>query len=111
MKTQTVQIEVVMQVELPRETCIDELNLGLANARIMRKWEHIEGAKVSTWWIEKVQACNSTYITCHRCNKVQLVCRDAVILDDKPLCLICSAEFNHGQPPELAHMKEATPLP
>lgn len=114
MKTEnkkTVHVTVVLEIELPATTDTKSLNLGLAGAVIMSRWEHIADAKLHTWWIEEIAACNNQYINCHRCNKVELVYRDAVILDGKPLCLICSAEFKHGNPPELAHRAEQPAQP
>lgn len=102
MKKRTANLHIVMQVELPSETCLDELNVGLANVPIMRRWNKLEEAKVSSWWIERVEACNTRYVTCPHCKKIEMMGSDAVILDGKPLCILCSAQFEHGDIPHPA---------
>lgn len=98
-ETKTVHINATLEVTLPFGANINDINLGLDGSVIMNHWEIIVDAKIHTWWVDRVTACNSIYVTCPQCNKVELSSNGAVILDGKPLCILCSAEYEHGDLP------------
>ena len=75
------------------------LGMGIAGSKIHDHCTTIPNARILTWSVEDVIACNSRYATCSRCRKIELLSHDCVILDNKPLCIICSAEFAHGDVP------------
>lgn len=100
MKRKSVHIHAVLEVELPQDTELRNLNLGLAGAKVMSNFNIIEDAKLATWWVENVTVCNSHYVTCPQCHRIELTSRDAVALDGKPLCILCSAAFTHGHIPQ-----------
>lgn len=95
----SVHIYLVVEAKIPRNIDIRTLGMGIAGSKIHDHCTTIPEAVISTWSIEDVKVCNSRYITCPKCNKIELVTQDAVILDGKPLCLFCSAEFQHGDLP------------
>lgn len=95
----TVHIHAVLEVKLPLGIRTETLHLGLAGSKILDNYRVIEEAELSTWWVDEVRACNSRYVNCPHCQKIEMVCNNAVILDGKPLCIHCSAEFVHGDMP------------
>jgi len=95
----TVHIKATIEVRIPRMMRTEDIHLGIAGSKILNRFEVVEKAEILTWWVDEVCACNSTYVNCPQCKKIQLVCRDAVILDGKPLCIHCTADFQHGDVP------------
>jgi hypothetical protein len=98
-KLKTVHIYAVIEAKVPQMTPIRSLNLGMAGTKIMDNFKLIPEAEVLTWWIQDVVPTTSNYCTCPQCGKIEMVTRDAVVLDGKPLCIHCSAEFQHGDLP------------
>jgi len=94
----TVHLYIVMEVTIPHDIDIRHLNLGLAKSKILDDWEVIEKAKIGTWWIDHVKACNTRYCTCPVCGKIEI--ESITVLDGKPMCILCEAQFIHGDKPK-----------
>ena len=98
-KFKTVHIHTCIEARIPADVPIRSLGLGLAGSKIHNDCKTIEGAEILTWWVVDTVPCSSRYVTCSQCKKIAPVASDAVVLDGKPLCIFCSAEFAHGDLP------------
>lgn len=96
-ETRTVHLNMTVELQVPASTVVDALHLGIADAKILNNFSQIEGARISTWWTEKVIPCVTRFVNCPVCKKIEMIGSDVVTLDGSPLCLHCSANFVHGE--------------
>lgn len=99
--TKTVHIRTVIEARIPQEVSIRDLWLGLASAKIINTRDGhkaIDDAEILTWWVLDVTPTVTKYVTCPMCNKIGLIDGE-VVLDGKPLCILCGSKFQHGDLP------------
>lgn len=86
----TVMLTLQVECRVPDGLPVDGYQMGIAGAKVLNRWQLVKDAEILTWHVAQVVPLSSRYVTCPRCNKIELVTNDCAVLDGKVLCVICT---------------------